>query len=113
MGAQRHYQPHPQRHKEGLRKEKQVVRYRARITLGEKIIAGFLAAVLFLMLTFIVHNYATLYGLNVSIQQEKSVISEQELTNAGYQMQLDELSSPENVLDRAQRMGMESSGEKE
>ncbi|KKI84613.1 hypothetical protein WZ76_20315 [Shouchella clausii] len=96
-----------------MRKEKQIVRYRARITLGEKIIAGFLAMVLFLMLAFIVHNYATLYGLNVSIQQEKSVISEQELTNAGYQMQLDELSSPENVLDRAQRMGMESSGEKE
>ncbi len=113
MGAQRHYQPHPQRHKEGLRKEKQIVRYRARITLGEKIIASFLAMVLFLMLAFIVHNYATLYGLNVSIQQEKSVISEQELTNAGYQMQLDELSSPENVLDRAKRMGMESSGEKE
>ncbi len=111
MGARQQIQPnhHPQH--DVRKKEKQVLRYRARITFGEKVIAGFCAAILFVMLSFIVHNYSTLYGLNVSIQsvqQKNSVVASQ---NEGLKTELAELSAPENVMRKAANLGMKPPGE--
>ncbi|MED4127391.1 cell division protein FtsL [Shouchella miscanthi] len=89
-----------------MQKEKQVIRYRARITLGEKVIAPFLAIVLFAVLCLIVHNYSSLYGLSTSVQTEQIKVNEITVENDGLKTILAEESAPENVMRRAKEQGM-------
>ncbi|GAF15141.1 cell division protein FtsL [Bacillus sp. JCM 19046] len=111
MLARQQTMQQPQHQPQTPLKEKQVVRYRARITLGEKVIAGFLAVVLFTMLSFVVHNYSTIYGLNLSIQNVEREINTITLQNEGLKTELAEISSPYEVMRQAKELGMKSPGE--
>lgn len=101
----------PQHQPQTPKKEKQVIRHRARITLGEKVIGGFLGVVLFTMLSFIVHNYSTIYGLDVSIQSVERDINTITLQNEGLKTELAEISSPYEVMRQAAEAGMKPAGE--
>lgn len=90
-----------------IHKEKQVIRYRARITLGEKMIATLLAIVVFATLCLIVHNYSNIYGLSTSVQSEQTRVTELTMENDGLKTILAEESAPVNVMRRAKEMGMQ------
>ncbi|SDC34900.1 cell division protein FtsL [Shouchella lonarensis] len=93
-----------------VREQQHVVRYRKGVTPGEKMIASLMAVVLCLLLGWVVHNYATIYGLDVSIHETQQEMNAQEKVNAGLKMKIDELSAPERIIEHAKGLGMERAG---
>ncbi|WP_059104706.1 cell division protein FtsL [Shouchella shacheensis] len=98
---QPHHQPEPQR------KQRKVVRHRAKITLGEKLIALMMAGILFGLFGWIVHNFATIYSLQSDIATLETSVETQQDLNAGYEIQVKELSAPDRIMTEAEKMGMQ------
>ncbi|MCM3713096.1 cell division protein FtsL [Halalkalibacter oceani] len=84
-----------------------VRRVRMNVTFGEKLIIGFIVACTFLMVSMIVHNYATIYGTNQEVYELEALIAEQVQLNEGLSLQVVELSAPDRILYLAsEELGM-------
>lgn len=80
---------------------------RARITLGEKMIALFIAAILLVLSGFVVHNYVSIYTLNKENHSiEANNISQVEI-NEGLNLQVVEASDPDRLFSIAKENGFE------
>lgn len=83
------------------------VRIRSKITLGEKLIMFMMTIALFITLTVIVQQYASIYITNKEIYQLEREISLQTQKNEGLALQVTELSAPERILSLAyEKLGM-------
>ena len=80
---------------------------RARITLGEKMIALFLATVMLVLSGLIVHNYVSIYSLNKENHLMKADISNQVSINEGLNLQVVEASDPDRLFSIAKENGFE------
>lgn len=89
-----------------VKTHKRVKRIRTSVTLGEKLIVGIVAVTIFVILSFIVHNFATLYSVNRDVQQLEQDIAKQQEVNNGLHLQVLELSEPERILSIARELGM-------
>ncbi|MDT8859127.1 cell division protein FtsL [Alkalihalobacillus sp. MEB130] len=77
------------------------------ITLGEKAIIGMVAVLTFVVLGFMVNNFATLYSMNQEVYQLEQTISNQQQVNEGLSLQVVELSAPDRILHIAsEQLGM-------
>ncbi|MCK0470655.1 cell division protein FtsL [Halalkalibacter sp. APA_J-10(15)] len=85
---------------------KRIKRVRTTVTLGEKLIISIVAITVFVILSVIVHNFATLYSVNKEVQQLETVIAQQQEVNEGLHLQVLELSEPDRILSIAKELGM-------
>ncbi len=98
----RKYQQQPQ-----VETKKRIVRVRSKITLGEKLIMLIMAIAFFLVLSYIIHTYASIYVTNREIYQLEAEIGKQIQKNEGLALQVTELSAPERILNIAyEKLGM-------
>ncbi|WP_100404571.1 cell division protein FtsL [Bacillus solitudinis] len=89
-----------------INKRKQLRVEKARITKGEKLIIASMVLTMFLVVGFIIHNYATIYSLNREAYVLESSIKEQTQVNEGLSLQVVELSAPDRILELAEKSGM-------
>ncbi|WP_062048548.1 cell division protein FtsL [Bacillus sp. JCM 19034] len=89
-----------------VKTHKSIKRTRTSVTLGEKLIMAIVALIMFVILSVIVHNFATLYTVNRDVYQlERDIVMQQEINN-GLHLQVLELSEPERILSIAKELGM-------
>ncbi|TSB46320.1 cell division protein FtsL [Alkalicoccobacillus porphyridii] len=84
---------------------------RARITVGEKMIALFLATVMLVLSGLIVHNYVSIYSLNKENHEMQAVITNQASINEGLNLQVVEASDPDRLFSIAKENGFELNAE--
>ncbi|WP_088104997.1 cell division protein FtsL [Halalkalibacter urbisdiaboli] len=98
---------HQQQEETKIKKRIRIRPERARVTKGEKAIVGAIALTLFLLIGFIIHNYATIYELNRDVYRLETSINEQSQVNEGLSLQVVELSAPDRILQIAtERLNM-------
>lgn len=92
---------------EQVQTKKRIQRIRTKITLGEKMIVAMIVAATFVVLSMMVHNYASIYSTNKEIYQLEATIGQQIQKNEGLSLQVVELSAPDRILDLAyEELGM-------
>ncbi|MDQ0206451.1 cell division protein FtsL [Alkalicoccobacillus murimartini] len=84
---------------------------RARITLGEKMIALCIAMVMLVLSGLVVHNYVSIYSLNKENHQMQSSITTQTQVNEGLNLQVVEASDPDRLFSIAKENGFELNAE--
>ncbi len=95
-----------EQHQSQVQTTKRIKRMRSSVTLGEKLIMSIVAITVFVILSVIVHNFATLYSVNKEVQQLETVIAQQQEVNDGLHLQVLELSEPDRILSIAKELGM-------
>ncbi|MBP3952132.1 cell division protein FtsL [Bacillus suaedae] len=86
--------------------KKRIRRIRTTVTLGERMIIGFMAIMTFVVLGIIVHNFASIYSVNQEVHKLEGDISKQVEVNEGLSLQVVELSAPDRILSIAKELGM-------
>ncbi|WP_100373299.1 cell division protein FtsL [Bacillus sp. FJAT-45037] len=83
-------------------KTRKVIKHRrAGITLGEKVLGLMMVVAAFAIVSFMLHNYATIYSLNKDVHVLEGSINNQTQVNEGLSLQVIELSAPDRILDIA------------
>ena len=84
---------------------------RARITLGEKLIALCLAGIILVLAGLVVHNYVSIYSLNKQNHDIQTTITNQTQVNEGLNLQVVEASDPDRLFSIAKENGFELNAE--
>ncbi|WP_237563661.1 cell division protein FtsL [Halalkalibacter okhensis] len=96
-----------EQHQPQVQTKKRIRQVRNPITTGEKAIVGFVALVTFIVLGFMVNNFASLYTMNQEVYRLEQTISQQQQVNEGLSLQVVELSAPDRILHIAsEQLGM-------
>lgn len=77
------------------------------LTLGEKIIGIAFCAALSFGGFHIISNQAAIYDMNKNIQETRVSIQDQQRVNEDLEVQVEELSSYERILEKAKELGFE------
>ncbi|WP_163101406.1 cell division protein FtsL [Peribacillus alkalitolerans] len=83
-----------------------VVRHKARITVGEKILMVAFALVMTVLAATIVSNQYAIYEANKDIQIVESSISDQNKVNNDLKVEVSELSTYERIWQKASELGL-------
>ena len=73
---------------------------------GEKILGLVFGAICCIVAVQIISNQADIYKLNRDIQVTQSTIVEQQKINSDLEVQISELSMPERVKEKAEKVGL-------
>jgi cell division protein FtsL len=79
---------------------------RARITLGEKLLAAFFVAFVCFMAVKIISAQAAIYQVNKNVQDAQATIQNQQKVNEGLQTQVSELSRYDRIAQKAKELGL-------
>ncbi|MBM0065262.1 cell division protein FtsL [Alkalicoccobacillus gibsonii] len=107
---QPNYQPN-QQPKQSPQTKKVIRTSRARITLGEKLIALMIAGLVLALSGFVVHNYVSIYSLNKQNHEIEQAITQQTQVNEGLNLQVVEARDPERLFSIAKENGFELNAE--
>ncbi|ARK31100.1 cell division protein FtsL [Halalkalibacter krulwichiae] len=86
---------------------KRIRQVRNSVTLGERLIIGFVMIATLLVLAATVNNYASIYSVNREVSSLESAVAQQSQVNEGLSLQVVELSAPDRILHIAtEQLGM-------
>ncbi|MGY3714015.1 cell division protein FtsL [Sutcliffiella cohnii] len=88
------------------RKQQVVIRKKARITLGEKLLIGLFLALVTFSSIHLVSNHVTIYDVNKEIRVLETSVQEQQLANRDLQLKVAELSTSDRILQKAKELGL-------
>lgn len=92
---------------------KRVVRRRKPIPVREKLLYLFLVVVCVLVAGLVIFRYAQIYEVNAKMQQMEKEIRMLENENGALELDVNRLSNPERLIERAKQLGLRPSDESE
>jgi cell division protein FtsL len=102
------YSAQPQRKQQEIpvKREKQVIKQKKKITLGEKCLGILLISFIMFAGIKIVSNQFAIYNMNKEIQVFESTANTQEKVNNDLHVEKESLSSYERILTKAKELGL-------
>jgi len=95
------------------RETKKIVRRRKPIPVREKLLYLFMVVVCVLVAGLVIWRYAQIYEVNAKLHQMEKEIRMIENENGALELEVNRLSNPERLIERAKQLGLRPSDEGE